>query len=220
MKNLSSKIVIAFSSMALIGAMYACTNTVAPPEQEETSKVESSSSVDADDESSSSEEEVSSSSEEEEVSSSSEEEVSSSSEEEVVSSSSEDVVEESSSSEEVVVSSSSEDVLPDKVKDKDSVVVVEKEDVGTKVEESELPEDLAEGDSLTGDDLFVKEDDLNFDKNEYYCKTPDGDWYVLEGSKYSSLWARFLNFIAILFTGKSWLDYSKVCDVIYVHPKY
>lgn len=221
MKNLSSKIVIAFSSMALIGAMYACTNTVTPPEDDETSeKVESSASEDVDESSSSIASNSSSSRNDVEESSSSEEEVSSSSEEEEVSSSSEDVVEESSSSEEVVVSSSSEDVLPDKVKDKDSVVVVEKEDVGTKVEESELPEDLAEGDSLTGDDLFVKEDDLNFDKNEYYCKTPDGDWYVLEGSKYSSLWARFWNFISILFTGKSWLDYSKVCDVIYVHPKY
>ncbi|MCQ2091276.1 MAG: hypothetical protein MJY85_01210 [Fibrobacter sp.] len=202
MKNLSSKIVVTLASLALIGAMYACTNTVAPPEQEETSKVESSSSVDADDESSSSEEE--------EVSSSSEEDVSSSSEEEVV----------SSSSEEDVSSSSEEVVIPEKVTKKDTVVTVDKDDVGSKIDEADLPEDLTKGDSLAGDDLFIGKDDLDFNKNEYYCKTPDGNWYVLEGSKYQTFWARLLNGIIKLFTGKTWLDYSKICGVIYVHPKF
>lgn len=194
MKNLSSKIVVTLASLALVGAMYACTNTVTPPEDDEVSeKVESSDSEDVDDESSSSiEKEESSSSEEDEIATSS-------------SSSSKDKVEE---------------VLPGKIEDKDTVVAVGKDDIGSKVDESDLPEDLTKGDSLTGGDLYVGDGDLDFNKNEYYCKTPDGDWYVLDGSKYNTFWAKLWDAIIKFFTGKSWLDYSKVCDVIYVHPKF
>lgn len=196
MKNLSSKIVVTLASLALVGAMYACTNTVTPPEDDEVSeKVESSDSEDVDESSSS-------------IASNS-------------SSSRNDSVDE----EDVVATSSSKDkveevVIPEKVSDKDTVVAVGKDDIGNKVDESDLPEDLTKGDSLTGGGLYVGDGELDFDKNDYYCKTPDGEWYVLDGSKYNTFWAKLWDAIIKFFTGKSWLDYSKVCDVIYVHPKF
>lgn len=201
MKNLSSKIVIALSSLALIGGLAACSSTVAPVEGDENAEeIESSSSADEDDV------EV-----EEEVAKSS------SSKKSSRSSSSKKV--ESSSSEEVVESSSSE-ALPDKIdENKDKVAEVDEENLGEKVEESELPEDLTDDDSMTGGDLYVGKDEFDFENNDYYCKTPEGDWYILDGSKYDNFWFKAFNFLTWLFTGKSWLDYSKVCDVIYVHPK-
>jgi len=220
MKNLSSKIVIALSSLALIGGLAACSSTVAPVEGDENAEeIESSSSADEDDVEVEEEVAKSSSSKKSSRSSSSKKVESSSSEEVVESSSSEEVVEESSSSEEVVESSSSE-ALPDKIdENKDKVAEVDEENLGEKVEESELPEDLTDDDSMTGGDLYVGKDEFDFENNDYYCKTPEGDWYILDGSKYDNFWFKAFNFLTWLFTGKSWLDYSKVCDVIYVHPK-
>lgn len=207
MKNLSAKIVVVLSSLALAGAMVACTNTIQPPEYVDEISVDT---------------ESSSSEESEVVSSSSVEEVPSSSEE-IESSSSEEAAEpEEEFDPEIGAIEEDLSGTPDKVDDKkDKVVAVTPETIDesmTKVDEDKLPEGIENDNALKGDDLFVGEKDLDFNKNEYYCKTPEGDWYVLEGSKYNSFWAKFLNWMSIIFTGKKWLDYSKVCDVIYVHP--
>lgn len=206
MKTLTAKMAMVLTCVALAGFMFACDDTIASTtdDVEVTGLNSKSSAVEV---SSSSEEESSSSA----IESSSEEAESSS---ETAESSSE--IAESSESE---VSSSSEVSVPDKVSAKDTVVTVSEEDVGSKVEASDLPENLTSGDSLVGDDLYVGEDDLDFDKNDYYCQTPDGEWYVLEGSKYDNFWAKLVDILTVLFTGESWLDYSEACDVIYVHPK-
>ncbi len=219
MKNLSSKIVLALSSVALMAAMSACTadsSAGTTDDMEELGWINNGSNNDG----------VKSSSSEEVASSSSVDEESSSSEElsEPESSSSSEEVSEPEEEFDPEIGAIEEDLsgTPDKVDDrKDKVVAVTPETIDesmTKVEEDKLPEGIENDNALTDDDLFVGEKDLDFNKNEYYCKTPEGDWYVLEGSKYDNFWSKFLNWMAIIFTGKKWLDYSKVCDVIYVHP--
>lgn len=220
MKNLSSKIVLALSSVALMAAMSACTADSSAGTTSDLEEVgwnsPSKSDVDKTDDG---------------VVSSSSVAPKSSSSAVVESSSSEESSEpESSGSEEAEeefdpeIGAIEEDLsgTPEKVDEKkDKVVAVTPETIDesmTKVDEDKVPEGIEEDEALTGDDLFVGDKDLDFDENEYYCKTPEGDWYVLEGSKYNSFWAKFWNWLTIKFTGKSWLDYSKVCEVIYVHP--
>lgn len=220
MKNLSSKIVLALSSVALMAAMSACTADSSAGTTSDLEEVgwnsPSKSDVDKTDDG---------------VVSSSSVAPKSSSSAVVESSSSEESSEpESSGSEEAEeefdpeIGAIEEDLsgTPEKVDEKkDKVVAVTPETIDesmTKVDEDKVPEGIEEDEALTGDDLFVGDKDLDFDENEYYCKTPDGDWYVLEGSKYDNFWSKFLNWMSILFTGKKWLDYSKVCEVIYVHP--
>lgn len=219
MKNLFSKIVLALSSVALMAAMSACTadsSAGTTDDMEELGWINNGSNND-DVKSSSSEEVASSSSSEEEPGSSEEPS-------ELESSSSSEEVSEPEEEFDPEIGAIEEDLsgTPDKVDDRnDKVVAVTPETIDesmTKVEEDKLPEGIENDNALTGDDLFVGEKELNFKENEYYCKTPEGDWYVLEGSKYNSFWSKFLNWMAIIFTGKKWLDYSKVCDVIYVHP--
>ncbi len=220
MKNLSSKIVLALSSVALMAAMSACTADSSAGTTSDLEEVgwnsPSKSDVDKTDDG---------------VVSSSSVAPKSSSSAVVESSSSEETSEpESSGSEEAEeefdpeIGAIVEDLsgTPEKVDEKkDKVVAVTPETIDesmTKVNEDLIPEGIEDDKAMTDDDLFVGENELNFKENEYYCKTPDGDWYVLEGSKYDNFWSKFLNWMSILFTGKKWLDYSKVCEVIYVHP--
>ncbi|MCQ2123736.1 MAG: hypothetical protein MJZ25_06075 [Fibrobacter sp.] len=220
MKYISSKIVLALSSVALMAAMSACTADSSAGTTSDLEEVgwnsPSKSDVDKTDDG---------------VVSSSSVAPKSSSSAVVESSSSEETSEpESSGSEEAEeefdpeIGAIEEDMskTPEKVNDRtDKVVAITPEKIEesmTKVDEDKVPEGIEKDEALTGDDLFVGDKDLDFDENEYYCKTPEGDWYVLEGSKYDNFWSKFLNWMSILFTGKKWLDYSKVCEVIYVHP--
>ena len=218
MKNLSSKLVLILSSMAFVAAMSACSadsSAGTTSDLEEVGWNSPSNSEVSDDEAASSSSVAPKSSSSAVVESSSSEEPS-----EPESSGSEEAEEEFDPEIGAVVEDLSK--TPDKVNDRtDKVVAITPEKIEesmTKVEEDKLPEGIEDDKAMTGDDLFVGEKELDFKENEYYCKTPDGDWYVLEGSKYDNFWSKFLNWMSILFTGKKWLDYSKVCNVIYVHP--
>lgn len=215
MKNLSSKFVLAFSSMALVAAMSACT-------------ADSSAGTTADlDDLGWSENTGDDSSKDDAADEPSKEEVKSSSSK-VVKSSSSKAEEEPESSSSIVIETdvgvldTAKTEVPQKVDTKkDEVVSITPEKIEksmTKVDEDKLPEGITEDSKLEGDDLFVEKDQLDFDNNEYFCKTPEGDWYVLEGSKYDNIWVKIVDWLAWKVTGKKWLDYSKVCDVIYVHP--
>lgn len=221
MKNLSSKIVLALSSVALMAAMSACTADSSAGTTDDMEELGWANPTGGDDAGDDPAEEPS---EEEVESSTSEDVASSSSKAEEPESSDSKEVEEPEDEFETDVGVLEEDLskTPDKVDEKkDKVVAVTPETIDesmTKVDEDKVPEGIEKDEALIGDDLFVGDKDLDFDENEYYCKTPEGDWYVLEGSKYNSFWAKFWNWLTIKFTGKSWLDYSKVCEVIYVHP--
>lgn len=223
MKNMSSKIILAFSSVALVAAMSACTADSSNGTTEDLEELGWANPTGGDEAGDDPAEEPS----EEEVESSTSEDVTSSSSkaEEPESSDSEGAPESSSSvviETEVGVLDTAKTEVPQKVDTKkDEVVSITPEKIEesmAKVEEEKLPEGIAEDSKLEGDDLFVEKDELDFKNNEYYCKTPEGDWYVLEGSKYDNIWAKIFNWLSWKVTGKKWLDYSKVCDVIYVHP--
>lgn len=223
MKNLSSKIVLALSSVALMAAMSACTADSSAGTTDDMEELGWANPTGGDDAGDDPAEEPS----EEEVESSTSEDVASSSSkaEEPESSDSEETPESSSSvviETEVGVLDTAKTEVPPKVDSKkDAIVSVTPEKIEesmTKVDEDKLPEGITEDSKLEGDDLFVEEDQLDFDNNEYFCKTPEGDWYVLDGSKYDNIWVKIIDWLSWKFTGKKWLDYSKVCDVIYVHP--
>lgn len=157
------------------------------------------------------------------ASSSSEEPKSSSSEEKVESSSTAEKVESSSSAEpEAGVSSSSEHKVPEKATEQNTQSISNRKDVMEEVTESpsDIKEMIESEELVKSDSLVFNENDLNFEKNDYYCYDAENEgWYKISGSKWKGFIAGLIDWWNKLINGERYFDYSKVCDEIYIKAK-
>ena len=110
----------------------------------------------------------------------------------------------------------------------DTTTVVSEEDKDEKMEQldpdeqKEIEELIENGDSTVTEienPDKIDTDDLDFDNNEYYCKTPDGSWYRLKENKAKTFWKLVWDLAVYVFTGHHWYDFTNVCDEMYMRPK-
>jgi hypothetical protein len=134
-------------------------------------------------------------------------------------------------------SSSKEAIIPPPTPESSSSVIEYSQDTTTVVSDKDKDEKMEQLDPdeqkeienlIENGDSTVTEienpdkidtDDLDFDNNEYYCKTPDGSWYRLKENKAKTFWKLLWDITVYVFTGHHWYDFTNVCDEMYMRPK-
>lgn len=124
-------------------------------------------------------------------------------------------------------SSSSSNIAKDTVKTDTTTVITDKDKENNmekldSAEQQEIQDLIDSGDTtITQIDSpdKVESDSLDFDNNDYYCKTPDGSWYRLKENKAKTFWKLLWDFTVYIFTGRHYYDFTKVCEELYMRPK-